>query len=85
MHHEMAYWLQLFQQLFCDFNAVKDNSRCKAIVSMNKINKCKIANRAETLLEKISLLLLLVKDYIWNSTQNQLVNVQSCLQFLLDT
>ena len=49
---------------FSDLNAVKDDSRHKVIISTKEIKKGKIANRAETSLEEISLLLLPVKHYI---------------------
>ena len=49
---------------FSDLNAFKDDSKHKAIISTKEIKKRKIANRIETSLEEISLLLLPVKHYI---------------------
>ena len=43
-------------------DAVKDDSKHKAVVSTKDTKKREIVNSAETFLEEISLLLLLVKD-----------------------
>lgn len=60
--------LNSFHNSFSDLNAIKDDSTHKAVVFIKEIKKRKMAERAEILLEKISLLLLPVKNYIWNPT-----------------